>query len=217
MVAGSSCAHPSPTARPRGGSRGRPDIAVAYRKAPDHAFPAWVDDGHAAFRWLLEQGHRPSDIVLAGDSAGGNIALAVTHRLRAQKAPLPAGLVLFSPWADLSCSGASYRKNARRESMFRAEATRSLGEYLTRGRDPKHPEVSPIHGDLTGFPRMLIFASSSEIFLDDARTLARRAHEAGVDATLHVYRHLPHAFPVLAGFLPRAKPAFDTVARFVGE
>jgi monoterpene epsilon-lactone hydrolase len=194
---------------------GRRVLAVAYRKAPDHAFPAWVDDGAAAFRWLLDAGHRPADIVLAGDSAGGNIALAVTHRLRRDGAPLPAGLILFSPWADLGCAGPSYRNNARRESMFKADATRALGEYLTRACDPRDPEASPVHADLTGFPRMLLFASSSEIFLDDARTIARRAHRAGVAAELHVYRNMPHAFPVLAGFLPRAKPAFDTVARFV--
>jgi monoterpene epsilon-lactone hydrolase len=194
---------------------GRRVLAIAYRKAPDNAFPAWVDDGAAAFRWLLDAGHRPADVVFAGDSAGGNIALAVTHRLRRDGAPLPAGLILFSPWADLGCAGPSYRKNARRESMFKADATRSLGEYLTRECGPRDPEASPVHADLTGFPRMLLFASSSEIFLDDARTIARRAHRAGVPAELHVYRHMPHAFPVLAGYLPRAKAAFETVARFI--
>jgi len=195
---------------------GRRVLAIAYRKAPDHAFPAWVDDGEAAFRWLLDRGYRPADVVLAGDSAGGNIALAVTHRLRRQGSPLPAGLILFSPWVDLACTGASYRKNARRESMFEADATRSLGEYLTRACGPRDPEASPVHADLSGFPRMLVFASSSEIFLDDARTIAARAHLAGVPAELHVYRNMPHAFPLLAGVLPRAKPAFETVARFVG-
>jgi epsilon-lactone hydrolase len=191
--------------------------AIDYRKAPDHVFPAWVEDGLSAFVWLLEQGHRGEDILLAGDSAGGNIALAVTHRLRRNGMPLPGGLILFSPWADLGCEGASYVKNKRRDAMFNAKAVRSLGAYLTQGKplaDARDPERSPIHADLTGFPRMLIFAGSTEVFLDDARTIARRASAAGVDAELHIYRHMPHVFPLFAGVLPRAKPAFQTITRF---
>jgi acetyl esterase/lipase len=188
--------------------------AITYRKAPDHAFPAWVDDGAAAFRWLLEQGHRPEEILFAGDSAGGNIALAVTHRLRRAGAPLPAGLILFSPWADLGCQGESYRSNARRDPMFQAKEVRSLGKFLTRACDPRDPEGSPVHADLTGFPRLLVFAGSTEVFLDDARTIARNAKAAGVDVELYVYRHMPHVFPIFASVLPRAKPAFETIARF---
>lgn len=196
---------------------GRRVFAIDYRKAPDHVFPAWVEDGISAYTWLLHQGHRGEDLLLAGDSAGGNIALAVTHRLRRKGMPLPGGLILFSPWADLGCEGASYVKNERRDAMFNAKAVRSLGAYLTQGRpisDARDPERSPIHADLTGFPRMLIFAGSTEVFLDDARTIARRASAAGVEVQLHIYRHMPHVFPLFAGVLPRAKPAFQTIARF---
>jgi monoterpene epsilon-lactone hydrolase len=191
--------------------------AVEYRKAPDHVFPAWVDDGFSAFAWLLEQGYRGEEMLFAGDSAGGNIALAVTHRLRRKGMPLPGGLILFSPWTDLGCEGASYVKNERRDAMFNAQAVRSLGAYLTQGKplsDARDPERSPIHADLTGFPKMLIFAGSTEVFLDDARTIARRASAAGVEVELHIYRHMPHVFPLFAGVLPRAKPAFQTIARF---
>ncbi len=193
---------------------GRRVLAIAYRKAPDHAFPAWLDDGVAAFRWLLEQGHAPGDVLVSGDSAGGNISLAVTHRLRRESAPLPGGMVLFSPWADLGCTAPSYVKNARREAMFKATDVRATGAFLTRDCDPRDPEVSPVHADLTGFPPMLLFAGSTELFLDDARTVLRNATAAGVPAELYVYRHMPHVFPVMAGLLPRAKPAFDTIARF---
>jgi monoterpene epsilon-lactone hydrolase len=129
---------------------GRKVCAIEYRKAPDHVFPAWVDDGVAAFVWLLEQGHEANEILLGGDSAGGNIALAVTHRLRSKRMPLPGGLILFSPWADLGCEGASYVKNKRRDAMFQARAVRSLGAFLTQGhtlRDVRDPERSPIHAD----------------------------------------------------------------------
>ncbi len=195
----------------------RPVLAIAYRKEPEHAFPAWVDDGAAAFRWLLDQGHAPKDILLAGDSAGGNLALSVTHRLRREGLPLPGGLVLFSPWADLACRGRSYRSNSLREAMFHSKNVRSTGAYLSRGCDPCDPELSPVHADLAGFPPILLFAGTRELFVDDARAIAQRAAACGVRAELHVYRHMPHVFPLLAGFLPRAKPAYATIARFVAE
>ena len=196
---------------------GRPVLAIAYRKEPEHAFPAWLDDGVAAFRWLLDHGHAAKDVLFAGDSAGGNLALTVTHRQRREGGAMPGGLILFSPWADLACRGRSYRRNAMREAMFHSKDVRSTGAYLTRGCDPFDPEVSPVHADLTGFPPMLLFAGTRELFVDDARALAQRAAASGVRAELHVYRHMPHVFPLLAGYLPRAKPAYETITRFVTE
>jgi acetyl esterase/lipase len=190
-------------------------LAVDYRKAPDHAFPAWVDDALAAYEELVSQGYAPSDMVVAGDSAGGNIALALVHRLRRLGRPLPGKLVLFSPWADLACEGRSFESNAHRDAMFDADGVRALGRYLTRNCDPRDPEVSPVHADFAGFPEMLVFAGSTEVFLDDARSVAGRAAAAGVKAKLLVYRHMPHVFPVFAGFLPLAKTAFDHVETFV--
>ena len=128
---------------------------------------------------------------------------------------MPGKLVLFSPWADLTCKGESFVTNARRDAMFNPDAVRALGSYLTRGCDALDPELSPVHGDFRGFPDMLIFAGSTEIFLDDARRVARRAREAGVRAELHVYRHMPHVFPIFAAVVPSAKSAFETVRRFV--
>ncbi|HEY5148038.1 MAG TPA: alpha/beta hydrolase [Polyangiaceae bacterium] len=196
---------------------GRRVLAIAYRKAPDHAFPAWVDDGVAAFQWLVDRGYAAKDILLAGDSAGGNLALAVAHRLRREARPLPGGMILFSPWADLACEAKSYRKNRRSDAMFHAKSVRETGAFLTRGADPKHPEASPVHADLAGFPPMLLFAGTRELFVDDARTIARHATASGVRADLHVYRHMPHVFPLLVGVLPRAKPAYETITRFVQE
>ncbi len=192
-----------------------PVLAVDYRKAPDHAFPAWLEDAMAAYEDLLALGHAPADVVVSGDSAGGNIALALAHRARRLGRPMPGKLVLFSPWADLACQGRSFDSNARRDAMFDAQGVRAMGEYLTRDCDPRDPEVSPINADFKGFPEMLLFAGSTEVFLDDARTVASRARAAGVKADLYVYRHMPHVFPMFAGVLPVAKGAFEHVERFV--
>jgi acetyl esterase/lipase len=191
-------------------------LAVDYRKAPDHVHPAWVDDALAAYDELLALGYAPSDVVVSGDSAGGNIALALSHRVRRLGKPMPGKLLLFSPWADLACEGQSFRSNSRRDAMFHGPRVRALGRYLTRGCDPRDPEVSPVNGDFAGFPEMLIFAGSTEVFLDDARTVARRARAAGVKAELFVYRHMPHVFPMFAGVIPLAKSAFEHIERFIG-
>ncbi|MGH7435086.1 MAG: alpha/beta hydrolase fold domain-containing protein [Polyangiaceae bacterium] len=190
-------------------------LAVDYRKAPEHAFPAWVEDALAAYDALLALGHAPEDVVVSGDSAGGNIALALAHRLRRLRRPMPGKMLLFSPWADLACEGRSFESNALRDAMFDGASVRALGRYLTRACDPRDPEVSPVNAHFEGFPEMLIFAGSTEVFLDDARTVARRARAAGVRAELCVYRHMPHAFPLFAGVLPLAKTAFDRVETFV--
>jgi monoterpene epsilon-lactone hydrolase len=190
-------------------------LAVDYRKAPDHAFPAWVEDAIAAYEDLLDRGYAPDDIIVAGDSAGGNIALALAHRLRRLGRPMPGKLLLFSPWADLACEGRSFDSNSRRDAMFDGTGVRALGRYLTRACDPRDPEVSPVHADFDGFPEMLVFAGSTEVFLDDARTVTQRARAAGVKADLFVYRHMPHVFPMFAGVLPLAKTAFDHVEQFV--
>jgi epsilon-lactone hydrolase len=198
---------------------GAPVLAVDYRKAPDHAYPAWLDDAMAAYKELLDKGHAASDIVVSGDSAGGNIALALVHRARREGLPLPGKLILFSPWADLTCQGDTFRSNAMRDAMFNAKSVRALAQFLTRdlpdGVDAAHPEVSPVYGDFRGFPDMLVFAGSTEVFLDDARQVARRAREAGSHVELHVYRHMPHVFPMFAPFVPSVKSAFRTIERFV--
>jgi acetyl esterase/lipase len=190
-------------------------LAIDYRKAPDHAFPSWLDDAFATYEEILARGVAPADIVLSGDSAGGNIALALAHRIGTRKLPMPDGLVLFSPWADVLCEGRTFTTNRRRDAMFDGPSVRALGRFLTRDCDGRDPEVSPIHSDFRGFPRMLIFAGATEVFLDDARAVARRAAAAGVDVELHVHRHLPHVFPMFAGVVPRAKQAFDVVRQFV--
>jgi acetyl esterase/lipase len=190
-------------------------LAIDYRKAPDHAFPAWADDARAAYEHVVSEGVRPEDIVLAGDSAGGNIALALAQRLRDERATPPGAVVLFSPWADLACSGRTYVTKSRRDAMFTGEGCRALGAYLTRGRDARDPLMSPLYGDFTGLPRMLVFAGSTEVFLDDARTVVRRASAAGVDARLAVFRHMPHIFPMFANVAPQAKAAFPLVMSFL--
>lgn len=134
------------------GATRRRVLAIDYRKAPDHAFPSWIDDAFAAYEHVLASGVAPADILLSGDSAGGNIALALVNRIRARGAPAPDGLVLFSPWADMLCEGGTYDTNRRRDAMFDGASVRALGRFLTRDCDGRDPEISPIPLGLSWLP-----------------------------------------------------------------
>src|SRR5258706_16327509 len=120
---------------------------------------------------------------------------------------MPEGLVLFSPWADMLCQGRSHRWNLFRDAMFDPRSVRAMGLHLTRDCNPYDPEISPVYGDFRGFPRMLLIAGSTEVFLDDARSVTRRARAGGGDAALYTYRHMPHVFPIFGGVRPRPEKA----------
>jgi acetyl esterase/lipase len=191
-------------------------VSVDYRLAPEHPFPAALDDAVAAYRWMLDGGADPARLVLGGDSAGGGLAAALLQRLGDDGLPAPAGTVLLSPWADLRLTAPSYTANAATDGLFSLEsATEAAAMYLA-GHPATDPLVSPVLADWTGRPPLLVHTSTSEVLRDDALELARAAGAAGVDVRLQEYADQPHVWHYgAAAGAPEALAALDDVGRFV--
>ena len=188
----------------------------AYRLAPEHRYPAALDDALRAYRYLLEsRGVSPSQLVVIGDSAGGGLALSLLLAVREQHLPMPAALVTFSPWADLSASGASLDENTDSCAMFAGDTIRRAAEFYLGDHDPFDPLLSPVYADLHDFPPMLVHASCDEVLRDDAVRVVERARDAGVPVTFRLWRHVPHVWQVFAAVLPEAKESLADVVTFV--
>lgn len=186
-----------------------------YRLAPADPFPAAVDDALAAYTGLLEAGIDPNRLVLAGDSAGGGLAAALLLRLRDEDRPLPAGSVLFSPYTDLEHRGKSLVRNAPTDYLPLGEARPNL-DYIGSA-DPRHPYVSPMYGDFSGIPPMLIFAGEKEMILDDSIRLAEAGQRDGVDVELIIEPDMFHVWPALIPNHPATGRAVAKAAEFVME
>lgn len=194
----------------------RLDIAVFsldYRLAPEHPFPAALEDALRAWRWLLAQGYRPDRIWLAGDSAGGGLALSLMLACKQQGLPLPAAAALFSPWTDLAGSGMAMQENIERCAWF-LPAQIHFAANLYADKTPKtDPLVSPLYGDLAGLPPLILHVSDSELLRDDTLRLAEGARAAGVAAHLRVWHGLPHAWPNFAGLMPEGDACLDAATQ----
>ena len=190
-------------------------LLIEYRLAPEHPFPAAVEDAVAAYEWLLAQGCAPSQIVLAGDSAGGTLTLALLIHLRDHNKPMPAAAVCLSPAPDLTFSGESWILNAKKDLMLDARKERKAVEIYLRGADPRAPLASPYFGDLRGLPPLLIQIGSHELLLSDSTRLAEKAKAAGVDVTLEVWPGMQHEWQFAAKILPEGKRAISRIGAFV--
>ena len=192
-----------------GGARG---LMVDYRLAPEHPFPAAVEDCYAAWNFLLSSGIDPGRIVIAGDSAGGNLAVVTAMRARDEGMPQAAGLVLLSPVLDWTFSGASIQRNDGLDPLFRASSVNSLAPYYGAGVDPRDPRLSPLFGDLAGLPPALLMVGSSELLLDDSVRFAARVP----DSELRIWHDMPHVFPAIRG-LAAGDRAIREIGEFIGE
>ena len=190
-------------------------LAIEYRLAPDHPYPAALEDALASYRWLLAQGADPRRIAIAGDSAGGGLTLGAMMKLRDTGLPLPGAAVALSPWTDLALTGASLNANAASDPMLvAAEVPRLAGFYLGN-TDPHDPYASPLYGDPRGLPPTLIQVGSDEILRDDAVRMAERMQAAGCKVELQVWPRMPHVFQVMAAVMPEARAAMAEIARFL--
>ena len=191
---------------------GLPACLPDYRKAPEHPFPAAVDDVVATYRAVAE---RPGGVVIGGDSAGGGLALSALLEITRQGLTKPRGCVLFSPLTDLTFSGRSISGNARADALLPADrAEEMVGLYLG-DHDPRDPRASPLFGDFTGAPPIWMTAGDTEILLDDTRRLAERLRECGVDVSCVIERDLPHVWPIFHNILPEARTSLRTAAAWI--
>ncbi len=189
-------------------------IGVDYRLAPEHPFPAQIQDALAAFDALVERGFAPSEIVLAGDSAGGNLAIELQIALRDRGRGQAAGAVLLSPWSDLTMPGRSFVDNDPYDFGTRVELVAQAKAFA--GDTPlEDPRLSPVNADLVGLAPTLVIAGEVEIPRDDIVVLAERLERAGVDVTLHVAKDMPHNPMVFAAYHPSGQRALEKAAQFV--
>jgi len=191
-------------------------LAVGYRLAPEHPFPAALEDALAAWRWLRGQGIAAGNIVVGGDSAGGGLTLALAGELKRARESLPACLWLVSPWTDLTLSGATLATKADLDPLMQKDYLAELvAAYLPAGMDPKDPRVSPLYADLEGLPPTLIQVGSAETLLDDAARLAEAAGAADAPVTLEVWPQMIHAWPVWNAHLEPGRRALMQAGEFM--
>jgi acetyl esterase/lipase len=189
-------------------------LLIDYRLAPEHPFPAAVEDALKAYRWLIAQGTPPESIAVAGDSAGGGLTLSLLLALRDAGDPLPAGAALLSPWTDLAMSGWTHLTHRKRDPMLSVEGALLAARHYLGGTSPTDPLASPLYGRFDGLPPLLIHVGGNEILLDDSLRLAERARAAGVSVEIKVWPDLPHVFQA-ARFLPEARASLALVAAFL--
>jgi len=194
--------------------RGLRVFAPDYRLAPEHLFPAAVEDALAVYRGLLESGFAPERLSIGGDSAGGGLALATLLGAKAAGLPMPACALLFSPWTDLAGTGASLHTNRQRDAMLVSDKLHEGAGFYLNGADARNPLASPLYGDLAGLPPLLIQVGDTEILLDDSTRLADAARAAGVTVDLKIWENMPHVWQVSQFFLPEARQALNEAAAF---
>ncbi|OYW95203.1 MAG: hypothetical protein B7Z23_02660 [Pseudomonadales bacterium 32-61-5] len=192
-------------------------LCVEYRLAPEHPFPAALDDALAGYVWLLDQGYEPDSIAIAGDSAGGGLALATLLAIRDRHLPRPACGVLLSPWADLELKGASIRSRASIDPIATEAALRNWAICYVPDGKLANPYVSPLHGDFTGLPRLLVQVGEREILFDDATGIVARAQDAGVDAVLQSFDGQIHVFQIFGPRLAAARAAIKDIGIFIRQ
>jgi len=191
-------------------------LLIDYRLAPENeVFPAAVEDATKAYQWLIsEMKIPPKNVIISGDSAGGGLTMTTLLNLKNKKIDLPAAAICLSPWTDLTISGSTVNTKADLDPFISPEALKFYAKTALNGKDPKDPLISPLFGDLTGLPPILIQVGTAECILDDSVRLAENGKKAGVDITLDVWDDMIHVFQIFAGVAPEAKEAIQKMGEF---
>ncbi|MEG1256530.1 alpha/beta hydrolase [Clostridium sp.] len=200
-------------------TKGGDVLTIDYRVAPEAPYPAALEDSVAAYKWLIEeQKYKPENIIVVGDSAGGGLAIALCLYLRDHGMPLPAGIIVMSPWNDLTNSGASYKDNYEIDPLFGHSTNNMLYNSTYIGEnDPHCPYISPVYGEFHGFPPMLMQVGTHEVILSDTLTVAQKAKEQDVEVKLSVYEGMFHVFQVAGDLIPESKEAWNEVGDFIDK
>ena len=188
-----------------------------YRLAPEHPFPAAVEDAVACYRWLLGQGYAPERLAIMGDSAGGGLAVAAALAIRDQGLPLPAALYVISPWVDLTGVPPSYVARAPLDPVVTLESLHRMAALYAGDADRRHPWLSPVYADLSGLPPMFIHVATDEILYEDGLRLAEAARSAGVDVTLRVGERMIHVWPLFHEMLRAGRAAIREAGAWLSE
>lgn len=191
-------------------------VTIDYRVAPQFPYPCAFQDAIRAYRWMVtEKGYNPRKIIIAGDSAGGGLALALSMYLRDNRLPAPAGLILMSPWIDLTNSGESYTDNFDIDPLFGNSSNNLLFHSSYIGdHDPMDPYISPLFGDFKNLPPMLIQAGTHEVLLSDSKAAAKKAKAAGCKVRLSIYEGMFHVFQMAGELIPESRSAWEEIGRF---
>jgi acetyl esterase/lipase len=192
-------------------------LLIDYRLAPEHPFPAALDDALAAYRWLIGKGYSPEHIAIGGDSAGGGLTLATALSLRDNHEKMPAALFLLSPWTDLTFSGESIHTRAARDPLLKVKDDGWLVKIYANGNPLTHPYISPLFADLQGLPPTCIQVGTEEILYDDSTRLEQKGHLAGVNVTLETWLGMWHVFQAFAPYVPESKQAIEKIGEFIRD
>jgi acetyl esterase/lipase len=192
-------------------------LLIGYRLAPEHPFPAGLEDSLAAYQWLLEQEIPSSCITIVGDSAGGALAVGMALSLREAGMPMPAAIVCLSPALDLTFTGETWKSNLKSDVMLELAKEKAGVDLYLNGIDPRHPLASPLFADPKGLPPILIQVGSDEALLSDSLSFAKKAKAAGVDVTLEVWEGMQHEWQFAVGIFPEAQKAVERIGEFIRE
>jgi acetyl esterase/lipase len=192
-------------------------LCIDYRLAPEHPFPAALEDAVKAYRWLLDEGADPKHVGFMGDSAGGGLTLATLLKLRDDGAPLPAAAVVLSPWTDLALTGETLRTKAAVDPMISGPGLPIAAKGYLAGADPRDPYASPLYGDPAGLPPTLILVGTDEVLLDDSLRMADKMRAAGCEVEADVWPGMFHVWLALARLLPEARAAIARVGAFLDD
>jgi acetyl esterase/lipase len=190
-------------------------LLLDYRLAPEHPFPAAVDDAATAWRWLLKQGFAANKLAIAGDSAGGGLTIATLVNLRDQKLGLPACAVAISPWVDLEGVGTSMTSRSAQDPMVQKAGLTWMADMYLAGKGARTPLAAPLHADLRGLPPILVQVGTAETLLDDATRIAERLHTAGGEVKLSVWPNMLHVFPLFAPILSEGLDGCREIGQFI--